>query len=139
MGSLALAVLTTTLSLWHTPQASTLMRTSPAEGSLTGTSSMLKGASFSLKSAALQVFGIEGDMPRVVLNVWNDGMILLRTCCEISQRRARVPKTIYTRAGMARESVYFIDYLEQKRWRGRRAGMGGKMHMPTCGPHCRLP
>ena len=44
-------------SVWHTPHALTLTRISPRSGSLRSNSSIVNGAPFSLKTAALKVLG----------------------------------------------------------------------------------
>ena len=55
----------TPASEWQTPVARTLMRIWPSPGCRSSTSSRVSGAFASLKSAALNVFGRLGAMPRV--------------------------------------------------------------------------
>jgi hypothetical protein len=53
---------TTKLSLWQTPQACTLSRTSPACGSFTSTSLITNFSFRAGSTAALQVFGYLADI-----------------------------------------------------------------------------
>lgn len=63
---------TSLLTEWQTPHAETLIRTSPALGSSTGTSLITHGALGPSSTTALHVLGIDG----AIFAIYDDGLAL---------------------------------------------------------------